>query len=71
VLGAITRIGLKSSSDGGAQYPQVGDMSIAAKGQLSFAGGTRYYQAWYRDPAAFCTNATVNFTNGVEVIWAP
>jgi hypothetical protein len=31
--------------------------------------GTRYYQTWYRNAAAFCTVATFNLTNGVQIDW--
>ena len=47
-----------------------GDPSIAAVGSAT-AGATLHYQAWYRDPAAFCTTATFDLTNGLEVTWTP
>jgi hypothetical protein len=33
--------------------------------------GTRTYQVWYRNSAAFCTASTFNLTNGVEITWNP
>ena len=33
--------------------------------------GTRYYQAWYRDSAPFCTPAFYNMTNAVQITWGP
>jgi hypothetical protein len=41
------------------------------QGHVPFAGTTRYYQAWYRDAATFCTTETFNLTNGIAVFWAP
>ena len=36
------------------------------------AGGTYYYQCFYRNTApAFCPPATSNRTNGVAITWAP
>jgi hypothetical protein len=34
-------------------------------------GGTRYYQAWYRDPASFCTSGNYNLSNAIAVEWLP
>jgi hypothetical protein len=31
--------------------------------------GTRTYQVWYRNAAAFCTISTFNLTNGIELSW--
>jgi hypothetical protein len=33
------------------------------------AAGTRTYQCWYRNAAAFCTPSTFNLTNGVLITW--
>jgi hypothetical protein len=71
VTGAIARIGLKSHVSGSVSYPELGDASISVQGHVPFAGTTRYYQAWYRDPATFCTSDTFNLTNGIAVYWAP
>jgi len=35
------------------------------------AAGTRTYQVWYRNAAAFCLPETFNLTNGVEATWVP
>jgi hypothetical protein len=71
VSGSVIRLGVKSSVGGSASYPQAGDLSISVKGLVPPAGGTRHYQAHYRDSATFCTSATSNFTNGVTAVWAP
>ncbi len=69
--GASVRLGVKASVGGSASYPQAGDPSISLRGLIPAAGATRYYQAQYRDNSVFCTTATSNFTNGVEVVWSP
>jgi len=40
------------------------------KGNIT-SPGTRTYQVWYRNAAAFCTPSTFNLSNGWELIWAP
>jgi hypothetical protein len=52
----------------GAAY---GDTPISAVGGVPVVGGIYGYQLWYRDPAAFCTAATTNLTNGIKVTWTP
>lgn len=69
--GSIVRLGHRVSSGGTASYPMQGEARISAKGQVPPAGGSRYYQAWYRNPAAFCTSATYNLSNGLEIAWLP
>jgi hypothetical protein len=71
VGGGIVRLGLKISVGGAANYPEAGDLSISAKGLVPPAGAIRYYQAWYRDPAAYCTSATFNLSNALKVTWVP
>jgi hypothetical protein len=48
-----------------------GDPPLSVTGLVPPAGGTRVAQVWYRNSATFCTPATFNLTNGVEVTWAP
>jgi trimeric autotransporter adhesin len=68
--GAILRLGAKPSINGSSQYPEPGDASIHVRGRV-FAGGTRLYQVYYRDAAAFCTTSTFNLTNVLRVLWTP
>jgi len=42
---------------------------IHTLGQVPIFGGTRHYQIWYRNSAAFCTSAVFNLSNGVEIAW--
>jgi hypothetical protein len=38
---------------------------------LVAAPGTRTYQVWYRNAAAFCTSSTFNLSNGLQIAWGP
>ncbi len=44
---------------------------IHTLGLVTGLGGTRLYQAWYRNSATFCTSALFNLSNGVEILWQP
>lgn len=67
--GTVIRLGTKTNALGASQYPAAGDASVSVRGLVPPAGGTRVYQAWYRNAAAFCTSSTFNVTNGVSVNW--
>ncbi|MCY2959255.1 MAG: hypothetical protein NTY35_03740 [Planctomycetota bacterium] len=69
--GTVIRLGTKTNSGGSSQYPAGGDPSISVRGLVPAAGATRFYQAWYRNGAAFCTSSTFNLSNGLQVVWAP
>lgn len=71
VTGTLIRLGTKAASGGLAVYPGPGDPALHVRGAIPAAGATRYYQAWYRNAASFCTPATFNFTSAVRVFWAP
>jgi hypothetical protein len=66
--GTIVRLKTLLNVAGASQYPQAGDPPVSVRG-LVMAPGTRAYQVWYRNAAAFCTPDTFNLTNGVEVTW--
>lgn len=71
--GTIIRLGSKNNIGGISYYPNTGtgDVPIAIKGLVPLTGGTRTYQAWYRNAAVFCTASTFNLTNGMSVQWGP
>ncbi len=69
--GAIVRLGTKINTAGASQYPGAGDPPISVRAQVPPTGGSRTYQAWYRNAASFCTPATHNLTNGVQFAWVP
>lgn len=66
--GSITRLGTQSNQGGTSSYPGAGDPSVSVRGGC-VAGDVRVYQIWYRNAAAFCTSATFNLSNGVQVVW--
>jgi hypothetical protein len=67
--GTVIRLGTKLNAAGASQYPEAGDSSISVHGAIG-APGTRTYQIWYRNAAAFCASETFNLSNGLEVTWA-
>ncbi len=66
--GTLTRLGEKNNLMGASHYPSAGNVPISIQGSVT-SPGTRTYQVWYRNAADFCTAATYNMTNGVEVLW--
>jgi hypothetical protein len=70
VGGTILRLGVKINAAGASQFPAGGDPTLSAAGLVA-AAGTRTYQIWYRDSAAFCSADTYNLSNGWKTVWAP
>jgi hypothetical protein len=68
--GTVVRLGTKANVAGASQYPAAGDLTVSQKGLVTLPG-TRTYQIWYRNAAAFCTASTFNLTNGFEINWLP
>ncbi len=68
--GSIIRLGTKANQSGASQYPSGADPSVSVRGNDS-AGDVRTYQIWYRNAAAFCTAATFNLSNGIQLTWLP
>ncbi len=71
VTGSVIRLGTKSVPQNTSVFPEPGDPLISVRGAIPPAGGTRYYQTFYRNAAVFCTSATSNRTNGLAIVWAP
>ncbi len=71
--GAIIRLGTTTNVNGASSWPTVGAQPISVRGAIPATGGTRTYQAWYRDAnATYCTDtARFNLTNGLSVQWLP
>ncbi len=67
--GSSVRLGTKLNAGGASSYPGPGDPSVSVKGLVT-GPGSRVYQVWYRNAAAFCTASTFNLTNGFEVVWS-
>ncbi len=70
VDGSIQRLAVKFNADNWSQFPDVGDSTLSSAGLVA-SPGKRDYQVWYRDAETFCTSATFNLTNGLEVLWVP
>jgi len=68
VGGPFIRLGTKTNVSGASSFPSVGDLAVSVRGQVS-AAVTRRYSVRYRNPAAFCTTDTFNYTNALEVVW--
>ncbi len=66
--GTVVRLKTVTNVAGASQYPQGGDPSVSVRGLVT-TPGTRTYQIWYRNAAAFCTPSTFNLSNGVSVSW--
>jgi len=77
VDGNLKRLYAKPASFGFALAPVSGDPSVSARstqlGDAIPSGGTRYYQAYYRDPnPSFCPapqGSTFNSTTGLAIVW--
>ncbi len=67
--GQVTRLGtMTNSALGASQYPSGAQPPVSVRGGVT-APGSRTYQAWYRNAAAFCTPSSFNTTNGWEIYW--
>ncbi|MBL8859170.1 MAG: hypothetical protein JNL28_11730 [Planctomycetes bacterium] len=69
--GTIIRLGIQFNTAGSSSVPAGAGPTLSALGLVPPAGGTRTYQVWYRDAASYCTAATFNLSNGVEISWQP
>jgi hypothetical protein len=77
ISGTLRRLYVRNASAGSFSVPSGSDPSISARsaalGDVIVSGSARYYQVYYRDPAAsFCPapdGNTWNMTNGVVVNW--
>ncbi len=70
--GTIVRLGTRTNSGGSSSYGvSQSDIPVSVRGGIPAGGGTREYQIWYRNAAAFCTASTFNLSNGLEIVWSP
>ncbi|MFT7671488.1 MAG: Tol biopolymer transport system component [Planctomycetota bacterium] len=67
----IKRLGVKIAVGGYAEFGTGSDTPISIQGAIGILGGTHYYQAWYRDTAAYCTSSVFNVSNAIEIVWLP
>jgi hypothetical protein len=71
---SVLRLGTHAASATGTSFypdPALGQLPVSVKGAVPPAGGTRHYAVWHRDPMAFCTPATSNYSNGLTLVWTP
>jgi hypothetical protein len=69
VAGTVVRLGTQTNAGGASQYPEPADLPVHVKGMIG-APGVRHYQCWYRNAnPTFCTPATFNLSNGMQVTW--
>ena len=68
--GSVIRLQVRTSDAAGTSSTTA---NVAAVGLVT-AGDTRRYQLWYRNPsfpAGSPCGTGFNFTNGLEIVWAP
>lgn len=70
VAGSLVRLGGLDPSGPSANFPPAGSEGLALRGFLPASGGTRHYQAWYRNPGGPC-GAGANLTNALSINWLP
>jgi hypothetical protein len=69
--GTVIRLGLRPTVNGACSFgAPAGDDPISESTGLT-GEGVRYYQAWYRNQASFCTGALYNLTNALRLTWIP
>ena len=66
--GVVIRLGTKVNTSNSSQYPTGSDPLVHVRGAVTVPG-TRTYQTWYRNAAAFCTPAAFNLSNGLQLTW--
>lgn len=67
--GNLIRFGDQIASGGRARYPGSGQPAISVLSGATH-GSTRWYQAIYRNASStWCSPATFNATNGIEIFW--
>jgi hypothetical protein len=73
VNGMLRRLGTRTATGGFSMFGHgvPGDMPISVLGMVPPRGGTKYYQAWYRNTTSFCQPEGFNTTEGLGVVWIP
>lgn len=66
--GSVIRLATHTNMCNSSEHPSSIDQRISVQGLVP-PGGLRFYQAWYRNAAAFCTSSTANLTNGIAINW--
>jgi len=73
IASGVIRLGTRTASAGIVEYGagNPGDIPVSVRGLVPVFGGTRHYQTWYRNAAAFCTSSTFNLSSAVTIQWTP
>jgi hypothetical protein len=73
VAGVVQRFPVRPNVANSNFYPNplFLDPPLSVMGGIPAAGGTRFYQSWYRDALPFCTPNTFNLSNAVTIVWTP
>lgn len=74
VVGSVVRCGRRTAPPSGSisfGYGLPGDPAISVIGFVPSAGARRYYQVAYRIQGSLCFQTKVNWSNAVQVDWAP
>lgn len=67
----FVRIRTLPAPGGAIAYPGPSEPTISVRGGVTVPYSTRSYAVRYRNAASFCTNATFNVTNTLQVTWRP
>src|SRR5262249_53337582 len=68
--GSLIRLRTKINVGGASKFPEPGEPSLSSTGGVTPGSGvTRYYQAYHRDAAPYCTASTFNLSNGIALTW--
>jgi hypothetical protein len=68
--GTVVRLRTRQNRGDASIVPGANEPTLAVLGSIPASGGTRIYQAWYRNSATFCTSAAFNLTNAISATWA-
>lgn len=68
--GSVVRLAIQQYVGAFGNYPGPQDARVSTRGLVPAGGGTRHYQAWYRDAPGPCGTRS-NLTNGVTISWVP
>lgn len=72
--GAVVRLAARQAGPAGQLAfgaGVAGDPRLSVAGGMPATGGTRRYQAYYRNAASYCTSHGFNLSNGLSLEWLP
>jgi hypothetical protein len=71
LTGSPLKLAVRAAPLGAVSLPGPGDPPLSVLGAIPATGATRHYQVVYRDPTSWCTDATLNHTDGYTITWTP